>query len=277
MGWNFLLVFFVVSLVLCAVGFKKYVWFMSIGYGFSVAGIGIALLVMISLGSLKVADELNPASFDLTRTLILCIFPVLFVIYGLRLSLFLAIREFKNAVYKKTLDEVTKSDKMPVPVMLVIWICCAALYVAQTTPAFFRAYNGDSLSGCLIAGIVISVLGVITESVADKQKSTQKDKNPRMFAKEGLYRIVRCPNYFGEILFWTGVFVSGIDTFKGAGQWIMAAFGYICIVLVMFNGAQRLEKRQNKSYGDKPEYREYVSKTPIIIPLIPLYHLYKEK
>jgi steroid 5-alpha reductase family enzyme len=271
MGWIFLLIFFVVSLALCAVGFKKYVWFMSIGYGFAVAGIGVALAVLLLAGSFE------GTGFDnIGKLAALLVFPVLFVVYGLRLSLFLAIREFKNAAYKKTLDEVTKTDKMPLPVMIVIWICCAALYVAQTTPAFYRPYNGDGFSVCLCIGIVLAVLGIVLESAADKQKSAQKAKNPHMVATEGLYKIVRCPNYFGEILFWTGVFVSGLDTLKGVGQWIIAVFGYICIVLVMFNGAQRLEKRQNKSYGDKPEYQAYVAKTPIIIPLVPLYHLNKK-
>jgi hypothetical protein len=37
---------FVVAAVLCAIGFYKYVYFLSIGYGFAVAGIGVALLVL---------------------------------------------------------------------------------------------------------------------------------------------------------------------------------------------------------------------------------------
>ena len=35
----------VVALVFSSIGFKKYVWFISIGYGLSVAGIGAALLI----------------------------------------------------------------------------------------------------------------------------------------------------------------------------------------------------------------------------------------
>ena len=38
-------------------------------------------------------------------------------------------------------------------------------------------------------------------------------------------------------------------------------------------GAKRLEKRQNKNYGEDPEYQAYVAKTPIVFPLIPLKHL----
>jgi hypothetical protein len=37
----------VVALAFSAVGFKKYVWFISIGYGFSVAAIGVALLIWL--------------------------------------------------------------------------------------------------------------------------------------------------------------------------------------------------------------------------------------
>lgn len=111
------------------------------------------------------------------------------------------------------------------------------------------------------------------ESLADKQKSAAKAKNPRRFCDTGLYKVVRCPNYLGEVLFWTGVLLSGIGALKSPVQWVIALLGYILIVYVMFSGAKRLELRQNKNYGSDPEYRAYVEKTPILLPLVPLYHL----
>jgi steroid 5-alpha reductase family enzyme len=141
---------------------------------------------------------------------------------------------------------------------------------------FYRYYNGSKDIVVPIVGIVISVLGLLLESLADKQKSAQKKVNPNMVATKGLYKIVRCPNYLGEIIFWTGVLVSGITTFKGAFQWIIAIIAYISIVYIMFNGAKRLEKRQMGRYGDNKEYKEYADKTPIIIPLLPIYHLNKQ-
>ena len=45
----------------------------------------------------------------------------------------------------------------------------------------------------------------------------------------------------------------------------------------MLNGAQRLEKRQDGRYGEMPEYQEYIKKTPIIFPFIPVYSLNKKK
>ena len=97
-----------------------------------------------------------------------------------------------------------------------------------------------------------------------------------MVAMDGLFRLCRCPNYFGEILVWTGCFVSGLSVLRD-WQWAVAVFGYVCIVYIMFSGAKRLETRQNKNYGDKQEYRDYANRTPILIPFVPLYHLVKEK
>lgn len=264
MGWNNILIFFIVSLVLCAVGFYKYVYFLSIGYGFSVAGIGVTLAVMSLMGVFK-------------ASLAHYILFALLVVYGIRLSGFLLIRELKNAVYRKTLKEATGEESaMPVFVKFAIWVCVSALYVAQTAAVYFRVYNGGETSALTWVGIVICVGAIILEALADKQKSDQKSVRPDMVATQGLYKIVRCPNYLGEILFWTGIFVSALDTLCTFGQWLTCIIAYICIVFIMFNGAQRLEKRQMARYGNNAEYAEYVNKTPILLPLVPIYHLNKQ-
>ena len=165
---------------------------------------------------------------------------------------------------------------MPVFVLATIWIFVSALYVAQVSPMLFRYINGSTDMIVPFVGVVISVMGLVLESIADNQKSAQKKVRPDKVATEGLYKIVRCPNYLGEIIFWTGVFISGVTTYATVGQWITAIVAYICIVFIMFNGAQRLEKRQMARYGDDKEYNDYANKTPIIIPLLPIYHLNKK-
>ena len=264
MGWGNLGIFFALSLLVCLCGFKKYVYFLSIGYGFSVSVIGAALIVMSAMG-------IFPA------TLPNYILFALLVVYGFRLSGFLLIRELKNAAYRKTLAEATgEESKMPVFVKAVMWLAVAVLYVAQTSPAYFRVYNEAAGSGFLWAGIAVCVLAIIIESVADQQKSAQKAVRPDMVATQGLYKIVRCPNYFGEILFWTGLTVSCLDALNVWYQWVVVLLAYVCIVYIMFNGAQRLEKRQMARYGENAEYKAYADKTPIIIPLLPVYHLNKQ-
>lgn len=262
-NWSHLGIFFGLSLLVCLCGFKKYVYFMSIGYGFSVAIIGAAMAVMGLMGVYGTLSLAHYVQF------------ALFVIYGFRLSGFLLIREIKNAAYRKTLAEATGSE-VPVFVKFFMWLTMGVLYVAQTSGVAFRLFNGAGTSAIQWVGIAISAFGIILEAIADKQKSAQKAKRPDMVATEQLYKIVRCPNYFGEILFWTGVTVSALDCLAGIGQWITVIIAYILIVFIMFNGAQRLEKRQMARYGNNPEYKAYADKTPIIIPLLPVYHLNKQ-
>lgn len=265
MGFEYLFVLLLVSAVLCAVGFYKYVYFISIGYGFAVSGIGFTLAIMSIIGIFHAGVPHY-------------LLYLLLIAYGLRLSGFLIIREAKNSAYRKTLEAAAGEEaNTRVIAKAAIWVCVSVLYVAQTSPIFFRVYNGANSSIVTWSGIVICTVALIIESAADWQKSKQKRIRPDMVATSGLYKMVRCPNYFGEILFWTGVFVTSLDILHGWGQWLMATTSYVCIVYIMFNGAQRLEKRQMKSYAGNAEYNDYADKTPVLIPFLPIYHLNKKR
>jgi len=270
---NFLILM-LIALVVSSIGFYKYVYFISLGYGFSIAVMGVALFGMY---------------FDVidAGTLLMC---VLFLIYGCRLGGYLLIREIKSASYRSTMKkEIKDGSSMKMVAKVSIWLSCSLLYALQVSPLFFRLMdvkrefdkNYEVVIGgtdaVTIVGAVIMALGIILESAADFQKSRAKKVNPSRFCDKGLYKVVRCPNYLGEVLFWTGVFVSGINIYASVWQWIAAALGYICIVYIMFGGARRLELRQNRNYGDNPEYQVYVKKTPILLPLVPLYSVAKYK
>lgn len=261
MGLESLWIILVVCAVACAVGFIKYVYFLSIGYGFAIAAGAVATAIIFG-GQLDWVAVVQM---------------LLFIVYGARLSGFLLVRELKSASFNKAMKSVMKPEKpMPIFVSISIWVCVAILYTMQLSPMFYRLYNGVHDVLFPVIGAVISVAGLALESLADRQKSEQKSKRPDMVATEGLYRIVRCPNYLGEIIFWTGVLVGAFGALQGAGQWIMAIAAWVLIVFIMFNGAQRLEKRQMKRYGSDPAYNAYADKTPIILPFVPLYHLNKK-
>ncbi len=258
---NFLVIF-IIALIFSAVGFKKYVWFISIGYGFSIAAIGLALLILFH----------NALSVG---TILFCI---LLIIYGCRLGGYLAFRELKSSSYnKKMATEIKDGKTVSFVAKCGIWISAALLYACQTAPILFRLEKETSTDAFVIIGLVISIIGVVLESTADLQKNAAKKKNPKRFVDTGLFKIVRCPNYFGEMLMWTGVFVSALNVCHSPIEWIASAGGYIGIIYVMFGGARRLELRQNRTYGDDPEYQVYVKSTPIMIPLIPLYSVAKYK
>ena len=258
---NFWLLF-AICMIVSSIGFKNYVWFISLGYGFSIAAEGLAMLVLYGQ--------------NLTAGTILCC--VLFIIYGCRLGGYLAIREFGSSSYKKNMKGEIKDGKtVPFGVKIAIWVTCAVLYVTQISGVFYRLHNAAGSNIWTYIGAVIMVCGIVLESAADIQKNNAKKINPRRFVDTGLYRIVRCPNYLGEMIFWTGVLISGIGAVSGVGQWIVVLVGYIGIIFVMFSGARRLEIRQNKNYGNDPEYQKYVKTVPILVPFIPLYSVEKYK
>ncbi len=250
-------VFFVVALVCCSIGFKRFVWFMSVGYGLASAGIGLTMFI-VSLTK----------GFNLLF-LIQCI---LFMVYGIRLGGFLLVRELKNESYRKKMAEVGGDAKVPFFVAIIMWLMMGAMYTCQSSGAIYRLLNGASNNVWLVVGIIVSAIGIVIEALADKQKGEAKKINPDMPAMQGLYKMCRCPNYFGEILFWTGSILSGIGAVSGK-QWILVILGYVLIVIVMMSGAKRVETRHIKHYGDKKEYNDYADHTPLIIPLIPLYHM----
>lgn len=253
-----------VSALCCAVGFYKYVYFISIGYGFTIAGCGIAMLIMFSRSG---------GSSMTWGMLAACI---LFIVYGCRLSGYLLYREFKQKSYTEHMKgEIKSGDSMGAGVKAALWISCAVLYVLMVSPVFYRLTNGDGTDALTVIGLLFMAGGIVMETSSDVSKSLQKRKKPRRFCDRGLFRLVRCPNYLGELILWTGVFLIGITSLSCAGQWIIAILGYLGIIFVMFSGARRLELRQNRFYGDDPEYRAYTRSVPIMIPFIPLYSVEK--
>lgn len=256
-----LLFLFVAAMVISSIGFKNYVWFISIGYGLSIAGEGILMLILYG----KTLD---------IGTIIAC---ALLVIYGLRLGGYLAFRELKSSSYKKNMKgEIKDGKSVPFGVKIAIWVTCALLYVTQVSAVFYRLDNWVASDVWCYIGSAVMLLGLVLESVADVQKNKAKKVNPKRFVDTGLYKFVRCPNYLGEMIFWTGVLISGIGAVSG-WQCVIVAIGYIGIIFVMFSGARRLEIRQNKNYGKDPEYQKYVKTVPIMVPFIPLYSVEKYK
>jgi len=258
---NFWLLF-AAAMIISSIGFKNYVWFISIGYGFAIAGEGLLMLILYGQA--------------LTAGTIIC--SVLFIIYGCRLGGYLAYREFKSATYAKNMvGEIKDGKTVPFGVKIAIWVTCAALYVTQVSAVFYRLHNGSGSNICTYIGAAVMLFGIVFESVADIQKNAAKKINSRRFVDTGLYKIVRCPNYLGEMIFWTGTLISGFGAVSGIGQWAVVLVGYIGIIFVMFSGARRLEIRQNKNYGNAPEYQKYVKTVPIMVPFVPLYSVEKYK
>lgn len=260
------LILLLVALAVSAIGFHRFVWFISLGYGFSMAAIGIALLVMF-----------GPAAHQPgVLTPVTVVMAALLIVYGLRLGCYLLVRERSSMSYRRTMkNEIKDGSDMRPMLTIVVWASCALLYVCEASPLLFRLGNRTPTDAVAVIGMIVMLLGIVLESAADFTKNRYKKRHPERFCDVGLFRLVRCPNYLGEVLTWTGMFVSGLTALSGVWQWLAAVAGWACIVWIMFGGARRLELRQNRNYGGDPEYRAYAAGTPILIPFVPLYSVAK--
>jgi steroid 5-alpha reductase family enzyme len=262
---NYLLILLAVSMAVSGLGWIYFIYFFSIGYGFGVSALAVTMAILFK-------DVIS------LPTAMLC--AVMFV-FGCRLGLYLLTREKRSAEYKKILYGPDAAKKKPLFVVIMVWVFCALLYVGQVSPVAF--YLANKAEGAQVneifpwIGAGMMALGVILEAVADAQKAAAKKVNPKRFVDTGVYRIVRCPNYLGELVIWTGSFIVCFGACCSWWQWVIAAIGYIGIVYVMFSGARRLEIRQNYSYGNDPEYQAYIKKTPILLPLLPIYSVERHK
>ena len=259
MGYLFVLL--AVSMAVSALGWIYFIYFFSIGYGFGIAALAVAIAAM----------------FHEVMTLPMALVCLVMFVFGCRLGLYLLTREKRSDAYKKILYGPEASKKKPLGVVIVVWIFCALLYVGQVSPAAFYLANaeaGKDVSPFVAwVGMFIMFAGVLLEATADIQKASAKTLHPGRFVSSGLYKIVRCPNYLGELVIWTGSFVLCFGAHCTLWQWLIAAIGYAGIIYVMFSGARRLELRQNLVYGENPDYKAYVKKTPLLIPFVPIYSL----
>ena len=117
-------------------------------------------------------------------------------------------------------------------------------------------------------GLGLWIFGFIFQVVADHQK-TQFKANPANegnFITEGLWSISRHPNYFGEIVLWTGIAVMALPVMSGLQyvSLVSPVFGFLLIYFV--SGVRLLENKADKKWGNNSEYQEYKRNTPVFLP-----------
>jgi len=147
-----------------------------------------------------------------------------------------------------------------------LWITftlSAALIVITTT-------NRKELDLLAFIGFLIWIIGFTFEVVADLQKSRFKadPANDGRFINTGLWSRSRHPNYFGEIMLWTGVLIIALPVLKGWNWVAILSPVFVAVLLTRISGIPILEKRADQKWGAQEDYETYKKQTPVLIPRI---------
>ena len=144
------------------------------------------------------------------------------------------------------------------------------LWVLLTAAAALAVITGgvrEPLGAVGIAGIIIWTIGILIEIVADRQKSTfKKDPgNKGKFINVGLWAWSRHPNYFGEIVLWTGMAIVAVPVLQG-WQWAaLISPVFVTFLLTRVSGVPLLEEKADERWGGQQDYELYKRNTPVLI------------
>jgi steroid 5-alpha reductase family enzyme len=115
----------------------------------------------------------------------------------------------------------------------------------------------------LVASVV--TLGAISiEHVADEQlRAFRRTAAPGSICDVGLWAYSRHPNYFGEILFWVGLWLFGVAA--GAPWWTAAG---VVAMVGLFVGAS-IPLAERRSLERRPQYAEHQRRVSMLVPWFP--------
>jgi steroid 5-alpha reductase family enzyme len=186
------------------------------------------------------------------------------LIWSVRLATFLFIRVSK-AGSDSRFDEIKVR-----PVRFLMAWTLQGLWVLLTAAAALAVITGgvrEPLGLVGIIGIAVWSVGMLIEIVADRQKSDFKKEagNAGRFINVGLWAWSRHPNYFGEILLWTGMAIVAVPVLQG-WQWAtLISPLFVTLLLTRVSGIPLLEKKADERWGGQADYEAYKRSTPVLI------------
>lgn len=145
-----------------------------------------------------------------------------------------------------------------------LWVTFTAAAALATITSTTR----KDLDAFAVVGALVWVVGFAIEVIADAQKSrfNADPANKGKFIRTGLWSRSRHPNYFGEIVLWTGVAIIAIPVLQG-WQWVaMISPLFVTLLLTRVSGIPLLEKKADAKWGGQADYEEYKKNTPVLIP-----------
>ena len=138
---------------------------------------------------------------------------------------------------------------------VLTYLGCLPLLPALTSTNPFSALDG--------AAALITFVAIAIEAISDEQLRAYRAAHPAGACDSGLWKFSRHPNYFGEILFWVGLWLFGVAA--GAPVWMIAG-PVAMLALFLFASIPMAEKH---AVARRPEYADRIKHVSMLIPWFP--------
>jgi steroid 5-alpha reductase family enzyme len=211
-------------------------------------------------------------------------------LWGTKLALFLFYRATK-VKHDNRLTDVLSSPQGT----LQFWLITFVWNIMASLPHLIGLTSDRDKTVALVSGGVLYFVGLTIETLADAQKyffKQQSSATTSQFCNIGLWKYSQHPNWFGNLLLWTGILVmnlpalieplqavGGADNNVATGLllrlWSVRKLILACLgpsfLWLLFNGQAtgaitNVVELANTKYGKNPKYVEYIKEVPLIIP-----------
>lgn len=186
--------------------------------------------------------------------------------WGGRLSAYLTWRNWgepEDFRYRKMREK--HGGRFPAVSLVSVFLLQALLAWVVSAPLFQAAVGrgGPGAVGWIGAGVAVA--GLIWEIVADwqLQRFLAERSDEDEVLTGGLWRFSRHPNYFGEFVFWWGMFLLVAST--GGYLWSVVGPLLMSVLLLRVSGVPMLEEKLEQ----RPQFRRYAERTNAFFPWFP--------
>lgn len=194
---------------------------------------------------------------------------ILASIWGLRLTLYLAIRnigkgeDYRYQQFRKDYGE----KRYWWFSYFQVFLLQGALILIVSLPFFgvhFSANSGQLIWLDYLA-IIVWFVGFSFEAGGDYQlyKFKKNTNNKGKVLNSGFWRYTRHPNYFGDAAVW---WAYALFSVAAGGYWQIIGAVIMTLLIIKVSGVALLERNLKNT---KPKYRSYIQKTSAFIPWFP--------
>ena len=126
----------------------------------------------------------------------------------------------------------------------------------------YEALMSNNLNNLIYIGFILIILAVVIQYISDAQmrKFKSNESNFGKTMKYGLWKYSRHPNYLGEVSFWFGIYIFALAS-GSTSIWLLAC-PMVMLALFVFISCPMMD---NRSLKKRPDYKEYMDKTPQLI------------